>query len=430
MRPSWTVAALLPLLLAGMAGCMQKDSPADASGTMQPLGGGAAQHGHRLWNYTAPDPGGARFSKEYAGAINADEASGLNGGVPLGASVVIDSCCFFDWVEAPDLLAVDQLVALRITLNWTNTPAAHAGLDAAACVPWRCVAFNPGDDESLAEGPHSDVLTLVTSGRQDFLDDGAAVLVGVRYTNAAVGAGLPYTLHVEVAPVGNGLALQDPYLLHVEPNATVVAELVGPYSPDGITAGLMVYGPDDRPWQWISLAGDHGARFNLTLPAGMDVLVPLDYAGGVVRLATDRAPQMAMAHRLKVETGQQDLVEVADPQAHSGDVAYAAPPGSMGDFPFFLYADGAEAQRLLGVVDDPGGANITLASSSGLIAAVDITRVAAQHAALFGNACLACNSNGNWWPAHYLDDDGTYQVHWSSSGAAGKFVMFTQRYVR
>lgn len=428
MRTSWALAALLSLLLAGMAGCAQKDAAADGAGTQQP-GGGAGQPPQGRWNYTTPDPGGARFAKEFAGSLTPQEVSGLNGGVPLGASVVVDTCCFFDWIEVPDLLAVDQLVALRITLNWTNTQADRAGLDAAACVPWACVAFNQGPDESLAEGPHSDTLTLATSGRQEFLDANGPPVLGVRYTNAAVSSGLAYTLRVEAAPVGNGLALQDPYMLHVAPNATVTAELVGPYGEE-ISAGLMLYGPDDRPLKWFALEGAHGQRLNLSLPAGTNVLVPFTYDGGFVRLSTDRQPPMAMAHRLRVENGQKDLAAVPDPQEHSGDVAYAAPPGSMGDFPFFLYADGAEAQSALGATDDPGGHNVTLTSSTGLIAAVDVTRLAAQHQDLFGNVCIACNSNGDWRPANYLDDDGTYQVHWSSSGAAGKFVLFTQRYIR
>ncbi|MEA3203167.1 MAG: hypothetical protein QOI63_842, partial [Thermoplasmata archaeon] len=245
----------MPLLLIAalaLAGCASK--PMEAStGTGTHADGSQAARG--WWAYTTPDPGGPRFSKDYAGTLTAQEASGLEGGVPLGISPpTFNTCCYLDWVDAPDLLANDQLVALRITLNWTNSDTDHAGLDAAACVPWRCQTFNRGPDESQVNGPHSDVLTLVTSGRQDFLDQGGVVQLGARYTNAVLANGLAYTLHVEAAPVGNGLALQDPYLVHVEPNATVQAQLVGPYSPDGIEAGLMVYGPDDRPARWIDLA--------------------------------------------------------------------------------------------------------------------------------------------------------------------------------
>jgi hypothetical protein len=429
MRPQ-PLAALLALLLAGMAGCAAKEPDSGGSATAHAVSGAAGQ-AHGLWNYTTPDPGGPRSVRDYAGSLTPQEVSGAGGGLPLGLSPAqFPTCCYLDWVDTPDLLAIDQLVALRVTVNWTNTQADHAGLDAAACVPWRCQAFNVGPDESLAEGAHSDTLTLITSGRQDFLDAGAAVQLGVRYTNAVLTSGLPYTIHAELAPVGNGLALQDPYLVHVALNATVVAELVGAYAPDGISAGLMVYGADDRPREWVTLAGSDGDRFNLTLPAGASVVVPFDYTGGFVRLSTDRQPPMPMLHRLKVETGQKDLAEVPDTQEHSGDVAYAAPPGSMGDFPFFLYGDGAAAQNLLGLEPQKvGGANVTMASSNGLIAALDQTLLGVS-TSVTGRTCLDCFGNGRWHPENYLDDDGTYQLHWSSSGAAGKFVLFTQKYVR
>lgn len=428
MRAARTLLALLTLLLAGMAGCAQKPDADGGAPTMQASGGGPGD-AHGLWNYTTPHPGGLLHAKDYTGSLTADEVSGLEGGVPFGfAPPPLPTCCFFDWAEATDLMAIDQLVALRVTVNWTNTPTDRAGLDAAACIPWNCEEFASGPDESLSEGAHSDTLTLITQGRQDFLDDVGAYLLGVRYTNAYVTTGLPYTIHVEVAPVGDGLSLQEPYMVHVAPNATVFAELVGPFSEE-VGAGIMAYGPDDRPRAWIEVEGRHGDRRSLTLPAGTHVLVPFDYDGGFIRLATDRKPEMTTAHRLKVENGQTDLAEVTDPQAHSGSLDYAAPPASMGDFPFFLYSDGAAAQSLLGVTDVPG-TNITMASSTGLVAAVQLSRLSARHADLIGNVCVTCNSIANWQPANYLDDDGTYQVKWSSSGGTGKFVMFTQRYVR
>ncbi|MEA3203220.1 MAG: hypothetical protein QOI63_895, partial [Thermoplasmata archaeon] len=149
-----------------------------------------------------------------------------------------------------------------------------------------------------------------------------------------------------------------------------------------------------------------------------------------VRLATDREPMMLAAKRLAVENGQLDVATVADTQAHSGDFSYAAPRGSMGDFPWFLYGDGAAAQNLFGFEPQSlGGTNVTLSSSHGLIAAVDETLLGLRTAPT-GQTCLDCFGNGDWWPQNYRDDDGTYQVHWSSNGAAGTFVLFTQKYVR
>ncbi|HUR63707.1 MAG TPA: hypothetical protein VM241_04415 [Candidatus Thermoplasmatota archaeon] len=421
------VAALLTLTaLAGCAKAPANGTPATGTEAGTTMAGQA----HGLLNYTTPDPGGPRYTRDYAGTLTAQEASGLNGGLPLGLSPpTFNTCCYLDWVDTPDLLAPDQLVSLRITVNWTNTDTDHAGLDAAACVPWNCQAFTRGPDESAIPGPHSDSLTLITGGRQDFLDQGLLYQAGVRYTNAVLSNGLAYAIHVEATPVGNGLAPGDPYMVHVAPNATVSAEFVGPVGGT-VSAGLMVYGANDRPLRWLEVSGPPGSRVNLTLPAGTPVVVAYGASGGFVRLATDRAPQMLAAHPLKTESGQLPVAAVADAQEHSGDFSYAAPPGSMGDFPFFLYGDGAAAQNALGFEPQRlGGANITLASSRGTVASLDRSLLGAN-TAVAGSTCLNCNTRGRWLPQNYLDDDGTYQVHWSSGGAVGQFILFTQRFVR
>ncbi|HEX2066843.1 MAG TPA: hypothetical protein VHI93_08530, partial [Candidatus Thermoplasmatota archaeon] len=274
MRPSLALSAAGFLLLAGCAGDPRAPLPGNGAsdGTHALAGGAAPSLAH--WNYTTPDLGGAPFTKAYSGSLTPAEVSGLQGGLPLGLSPPeFATCCYMDWVEAPGLLAADQLAAVRVTVSWTNTETDRAGLDAAVCLPWACTAFNFGPDESQASGPHSDTLTLITSGRQDWLDAGLPYLLGVRYTNAAVATGLAYDISIEAAPIGNGLAPLDAHRVHVPAGANVTAELVGAFE-DEVSAGLMVYGPDDRPLQWVELRGAPGERVRVPLPAGTPVVVP------------------------------------------------------------------------------------------------------------------------------------------------------------
>jgi len=425
MRRSVALLFLLSSLL--LAGCAS--APADSAHAPSVEAAASSSQDRPFVNYTTPDPGGALALHDYAGQITPDEAVNANS-PPFGVSVAaFPTCCYYDWVEAPDLLAVDQLVAVRITLNWTNTQADHAGLDAAACLPWQCTVSNRGPDESQSVGPQHDVLTLITVGSQDFLDQGIPYHLGVRYTNAIAPDGLPYQIHVEVSPVGNGLSLLDPYLVSVPANATVRAELVGPFSPT-VQAGLMLYGKDDRPLRWIDLEGPAGSRFNLTLPAGDDVLVPFVLHGGFVRLAVDAQPATTTARRLRIESDMTPLATIPDAQAHDGEAEFQAPPASLGDFPWFLYGDGPAAQDAFGLQPRPiGGANVTLSSSTGWIAAVDEYQTGLRVNPL-GNMCLTCDGMGKWQPEQYLDDDGTYQLKWHSQGAPGTFILSTERYVR
>jgi hypothetical protein len=422
------VRILLIALLAGLAlsGCSA--APAQIAGPDRPGAGHAAEAAAGLWNYTTPDPGGAPFTRDYAGTLTPQQAA--DGGVPFGAAPpTFPTCCYFSMLDAPDLLADGQLVSIRVTLAWTNTANDHAGLDAALCVPWHCIDFNRGDDESLADGAHQDVLTRVTSGRQDFLDDGLHYQVGVRFTNAVLSSGLPYAIHVELFPVGGGLAPGDAYAVQVPEGANVTAELAAPLGGPDAFVGLMAYGPDDRPLRWLSLTGKDGDTFPLPLPAGRVVLAVLDYDHAFLRLRVDREPEALALRPLAIESGQVDLVAVPDSQAHEGTAQYTAQPGMMGDFPWFLYADGVAAQNLFGFEPTPlGGANLTLSSSHGLVAAIDVNQLSAQEAG--SQDCLNCNGRGTWHPANYLDDDGAYDIRWRSQGGAGTFVMFTQRYVR
>jgi hypothetical protein len=423
MRTLLLAALLASLALAGCSG-----KAAQLQGPGGPIGDQAGDLAAGLWNYTTADLGGAPVVRDYAGTLTPQQAA--NGGVPFGLAVPqFQTCCYFSMVDAPDLLADGQLVSMRVTLTWTNAPGDRAGLDAAICVPWHCIDFNRGDDESLADGAHQDVLTRVTSGRKDFLDQGLSYQVGVRFTNAVLSSGLAYSIHVELFPVGGGLAPGDAYEVQVPEGGNVTGELVAPLGGGDASVGLMLYGPDDRPARWLALSGKDGDTFPIPLPAGRSVLAVLDYDHAFLRLRVNREPPSLALRPLTVEFGQSELVSVPDSQAHEGSVQYAAQPGMMGDFPWFLYADGVAAQNAFGFEPSPmGGANLTFSSSHGLVAGIDLTQLSVREAG--GQNCFNCNGQGTWNPGNYLDDDGSYEVKWRSEGGAGTFVMFTQRYVR
>lgn len=414
-------------LAALLAGC--SDSPT-APGEDLALGeDGQPLLASAISNYTTLHRGGEPFTRTYRGSLTPDEAAQSNS-VPFGASAPqFGTCCSMDFITVTDLLELDQLVALRLTLTWTNTETDRAGFDVATCLPWACLAFNFGEDESQSMGEHTDTLTLITSGRQDFEEMGMPYQVGVRYTNAVMSTAVPYSIAVEAHPVGNGLAAFDPYTLEVAEGANVSAELVGPYDPDGVAAGLMVYGEGDRPLEWIPLDGAHGSRHALGLAPGSYVVIPFDVDGGFLRLSTDVEPDELRMDRLAEEFGTVQVAQVADAQEHSGTYTYQAEPGTIDPFPVFLYGDGAGAQDLFGAApEDFGGASLTLSSSSGAIAVVDQRQLYAQHP--LGTTCLQCNFGAEFNPEFYIDDDGSYDLTWSSKGASGAVVLFTAKYLR
>jgi hypothetical protein len=424
---------LLPLALAALAvtallaGCSDADEP---PAPVQLAPDGTPLVAAALHNYTTLHPAGAPFVRTYAGALAADEAANSNS-VPFGLEPPGQStCCSVDMIPVTDLLQDDQLVALRLTLTWTNTAADHAGFDVAACLPWSCLAFNDGPDESQQQGEHTDVLHLITSGRRDFSDQGIPYQVGVRYSNAATTAGIPYSIQAEAFPVGDGLAAFDPYTLDVPDHANVTAELVGPFAPDGVSLALMVYDRDDRPIRWIPLSGPHGSRHALNLTAGSYVVIPMAVEGGFVRLSSDREPDQLRMERLQEEFSTVEVALVGDAQEHSGTFTYQAPPGTIDPFPVFLYGDGAAVQDGFGVLPDTGAAMATLRSSSGDIAVVEQRQVYGQVSALALQNCFQCNFLAEFDASNYVDDDGTYEVDWFSQGAAGSFVLFTARYLR
>lgn len=424
-RPSPALALVLVALLAG---CSSGGTPG-AGGAATPSGGegGLAT---ALMNYTSPHPAGTPYVRDYTGRITPDELA--NGGSAPGGPEVgpFQTCCSMDWVPADDLLVLDQLVALRITLTWSNSAQDHAGLDAAACVPWNCFAFNPGVDESQQTGEHTDVLTLLSSGRADFPAE--LVTVGVRYANAAVTTGLAYSLRVEATPVGDGLAFADPYLFTLPANATLKAHLAGPYATDDVRAGLMFYDAADRPVAYRVVEGADGTTQDIELPPGEYVVFQFESEGGFARLAAEgpAAGQLAL-ERLDEVFGQVEVATV-DAQAHEGTFSFSAPPGSLDSFPWFLYDDMPAAQDTFGVpAEAVRGNHLAFTSSSGLVVEADIRQVAVGDPQGSGNrVCLQCNGNADVTPANYVDDDGTYELAWSSQGGSGTFVIFTATYVR
>ncbi|HJQ93036.1 MAG TPA: hypothetical protein VJ874_01990 [Candidatus Thermoplasmatota archaeon] len=410
-----------------LAGCSGSPAPDDGAAGLGGDGEPLAAPG--AFDYTTPHMGGEPFTRTYQGSLTPDEAAQSNS-VPFGASAPsFESCCSMDFITVTDLLQTDQLVALRLTLTWTNTEADRAGFDMATCLPWACLAFNFGEDESQSMGEHTDVLTLITSGRQDFEEAGMPYQVGVRYTNAVMSTAVPYTVAVEAHPVGNGLAPVDPYLLEVAEGANVTAELVGPFATEGVSVALMLYGEDDRPLDWIEVSGAHGSRHALGLAPGSYVVIPFDVQGGFLRLATDLEPAELRMERLQEEFGMVQVAQVPDVQEHAGTYTYQAEPGTIDPFPVFLYGDGAGAQDLFGVApEDFGGAQLTLSSSSGTIAVVDQRQLYAQHP--LGTNCLQCNFGAQYEPEFYVDDDGNYDLEWSSKGGSGTVVLFTAKYLR
>jgi hypothetical protein len=273
----------------------------------------------------------------------------------------------------------------------------------------------------------------VTAGSSDFSFDGASALVGVRYANAAVASGLAYAVHVEATPVGDAVGFADPYLFTLPPNATLKAQLVGPYATDGVEAGLMFYGPDDRPFAYRSVAGRDGDVKDVELPPGEYVVFPFNLQGGFVRFAAEGpvAAPLAMV-RLDEVFGQVDVATV-DAQPHQGTYGFAAPPGSLDSFPWFLYDGNPAVQDSFGAPTGEGvrGNHLTFTSSTGLVVEADIRQVAVGDPQGSGNrVCLQCNGFADVNPQNYIDDDGTYDLEWSSQGGSGKFVIFTATYVR
>ncbi len=427
-RPLPAIALSLVALLAGCAGDGAPGGTSDdlAGGSFGPDGLPVAA----LVNYTSPHPAGAPYVRDYAGQITPDELAN-SGSAPGGPEVgPFQTCCSMDWVPAADLLVPDQLVALRITLTWSNTPQDHAGLDAAACVPWNCFAFNQGPDESAQTGGHTDVLTLLSSGRAEFPSE--FVTVGVRYANAAITTGLAYSLHVEATPVGDGLAFADPYLFTLPANATLKAHLVGPYATDGVSAGLMFYDATDRPFAYRTVQGANGTAQDIELPPGEYVVFQFESEGGFVRLAADGPVAGPLELRKLEEVFGQVEVATVDAQPHQGTFAFAAPPGALDSFPWFLYDGMPAVQDAFGApADAVQGNHVTLTSSTGLVVEADIRQVAIGDPQGSGNrVCLQCNGNADVTPANYIDDDGTYDLAWTSQGGSGTFVIFTATYVR
>lgn len=47
-----------------------------------------------------------------------------------------------------------------------------------------------------------------------------------------------------------------------------------------------------------------------------------------------------------------------------------------------------------------------------------------------GNFCFTCNQGVVYNPENLIDDDGSYDVSYRSTGATGQFVLFTAAYQR
>jgi hypothetical protein len=415
------VLAAAGLVLLALSGCSSKPPAADGPGGGAHHAEATADGGLGSFNVTTPHPGGASSTHDYAGVAK-DDPQALQG-VPTGlARGPFQSCCDFTWVAAPDLFVADQFAALRVRLDWTNTQTDSANLDVAVCVPWYC-GFDEQPDQTDQVGAQSETMDLVSGGHRQFLDNGFVPQVGVRYSNLVSANGVPFTIHAEVVPVADSYAVLDPYEVVVPANATLSAELVAPFRAEA-SAGVMVYGADDRPRSYTALSGANGTRTALLEGPGSFVVVPFAYDGALVRLHVDNATAAPKPARHLEETfGTVTVAAVADPAPHEGTFSFDAPPGSMDTFPYFLYDSAAAQYR--GVTP---GSMISLTSSTGLIASVDLAAVGAVTP--IGQTCFTCNTMVDWTPEHFLDDDGSYQVAYNSGGATGTFVLFTATYSR
>lgn len=421
------IFAVLAVLLLALSGCNAPAGKAGSSPTGAGGGGGGGDGsgsglaGLTSLNVTSPHPGGAPYTRDYTGVARDDPTQPQ--GVPTGLSRgPFQSCCLFSWVAASDLFVEDQMSALRVTLTWTNTPQDSANLDVAVCVPWYC-GFPDMPDDTDQAGPHAETFDIVSGGHRQFLDQQQSYFVGARYSNLVTANGLPFAIHAEVVPVANALAFLDPYEVAVPANVTLTAEMVSPFRASDASAGVMVYGEDDRPLAYRTLSGGNGERTLLAEGPGRFVVVPFAYGGSLVRLHHDNATaEPGPARPLPEAFGVVNVATAADPGPHEGTFTFEAPPGSMDTFPFFIY-DGASAQYA-----GAGGGSISLASSTGSIASVDLAALGAVTPV--GQTCFTCNTNVDWVPEHYLDDDGSYQVTYRSSQATGSFVLFTATYSR
>lgn len=424
MLPLRPAPAVLLALATVLAGCGGAPDAVGLGGTGDGAGDGAgAELAGAVANVTSPHGGGPAYTRTYEGRLTPDDAAELEG-VPFGPDAgPIGTCCVYAWIEAPDLFAQGQLSAVRFRLDWTNTAQDQANLDLALCVPWFC-GFTDQPDQSNQPGGHSETFDLVTGGHDQYLEQGQPFLVGARYSNAVLTAGVAFTVTAEVVPAERALALLDPYEVVVPRNGTLVAELVGPLRGTGLSAGLMVYGEDDRPLAYHALDGVDGSRHDLGHGPGIYVVVPFQYGGALVRLAAEGALEEAPpARRLQETFGVHIVAEVSDPAPRTGVAEYAAPPASMDTFPYFIY-DAAAGQ----VGADGQETVVALSSSGGLVAEVRLVSTAAFTP--MGQLCLTCNQESSWEPANYLDDDGTYQVSYASSTAVGRVVLFTVQYSR
>jgi hypothetical protein len=421
-----SLSAACCLLAAALAGCAS--TPAGGAGGGDGAPGGGERSGVPAGgalpalNVTSPHPGGAAYVRDYAGVARDDPTS--VDGVPTGLDRgPFQSCCVYSWVEASGLFAEGQLSAVRVNLTWTNTPQDRANLDVAVCIPWYC-GFPDVPDQTDQMGEHTESFDLVSGGHRQFLDQGQPFLVGARYSNLVSAQGVPFTLRVEVVPVGDALALLDPYEVEVPANATLVAEMLAPFR-GASSASVMVYGEDDRPLAFRTVEGAPGSRAPLVEGPGRFVVVPFLQDGSLVRLLVENATAEPRPARALQETfGTVTVAVVTDPAPQEGTFTFDAPPGSMDTFPWFLY-DGPGAQ----VPGVAGGGSIALSSSSGAIAEVDLAAIGLAMQP-FGQLCLTCNSDADWSPENYLDDDGRYQVAYESSQATGRFVLFTATYSR
>jgi hypothetical protein len=408
---------LLSLLLAGCGGKVDLQQ-GDA------LAGDGAGPG-MLYTYDSPSPDLAPFTRDYGGLAKYDDPTQFQG-IPGGpAAGPFQTCCLYSWAPASDLFDAAHLVLLRLTLNWTNTQQDQANLDLAVCVPWFC-GFPEMPDDTNQLGPHTETFDLMSSGARDEFEgwtgDGVPQ-VGARYSNGVFTAGVPFTVHVEVVPVGDALAFLDPYEVVVPANSTLQAELVGPFRGTDLFAGLMVYGDAGLPIAYHALEGDDGSLHDLGHGEGSYVVAAFGYGGAVARLKVNTTTEPPALRPLPEAFSTIVVAAVTDPAEKTGTFTFEAPAGSLDTFPFFLADAGAQ------VANGPTTqSTITLTSSSGLVA--DVTGSLVGAATPQGQVCFSCSTSVDWRPENYVDDDGTYQVEYNTKGATGRFVLFTATYDR
>ncbi len=403
-----------------VAGCLGGGASEDAKG--QDAGesseGDGALLGLRFLNYSAPHVVGEARSQEF------DDT------VPAGYSDSPVSCCTTRYQDASDLFATpNELVQVRIVLEWTNGAGNSADLGISACLPFHGCQVWESDNQALAPGPHREEVVFET-GNYDWWE--ADYRVGVRVRELVASTGVDYKLTVDVVPVFGAIGQNDPYAFTVPEDSQLLGRVLRPIDEGAGEAVLAFFDRGtDRVVKVMSFAGTHGAEVAVDLPSGDYVAVSMRYGGAYVSLHVETtngsldASQLSL-RLLEEEVRVVEVLEVPVPTTEEGSLNYEAPPGTYGLYPDFQFEDGAQVQ--MGWLGSGAGSDFrgALKSSSGVL--YDVRKVESGVQATGIRACISCSGSSSFDPLALMDDDGTYTLDYRVSEARGTVVLYVWGY--